>query len=68
MSPWFKLTAHPFYEETPLSDPTRGDGFDITSPHGNGANAVFSTSQNRYAHNNLITLTSELTIDPVSGV
>src|SRR5271156_4439965 len=21
MSPWFKLTAHPLYEETPLSDP-----------------------------------------------
>jgi hypothetical protein len=69
MSPWFKLTAHPLYEETPLSDPTRGDGFNITSPelNKNAANAVLSTSQNRYAHHNLLTFTSPIRIDPVAG-
>jgi hypothetical protein len=69
MSPWFKLTAHPLYEETPLSDPTRGVGIDVTSPQlsKDGANAVLSTSQNRYAHHNLLTFTTPITVDPVAG-
>jgi hypothetical protein len=69
MSPWFKLTAHPLYEENPLSDPTRGVGFDVTSPQLNtdAANAVLSTSQNRYAHHNLLTFTSPIAIDPAAG-
>jgi hypothetical protein len=69
MSPWFKLTAHPLYEETPLSDPTRGDGFDVTSPQlsKDAANVALSTSQNRYAHHNLLTFTSPIAVDPIAG-
>jgi hypothetical protein len=69
MLPWFKLTVHPLYEETPLSDPTRGDGFDVTSPQLNkdAANIALSTSQNRYAHHNLITFTSPIAVDPKAG-
>ncbi len=52
MSPWFKLTAHPLYEEAPLSDPTRGVGFVVTSPQlsKSGGNVAFVTSRNRWAH------------------
>lgn len=69
MSPWFRLTAHPLYEEAPLSDPTRGVGFAVTSPQVStgGANVALVTSQNRWAHHVLATFTSPIDIDPVSG-
>jgi hypothetical protein len=69
MLPWFKLTAHPFYEEAPLADPTRGVGFVVTSPQlsKSGANVAFVTSQNRWAHHYFVTYTSPLQIDPAAG-
>jgi hypothetical protein len=69
MLPWFKLTAHPFYEEAPLADPTRGVGFVVTSPQlsKSGGNVAFVTSQNRFAHHYFVTFTSPLHVDPAAG-
>jgi hypothetical protein len=69
MLPWFALTAHPLYEEAPLSDPTRGVGFIVPSPplDQKGSHVAFVTSQNRFAHHFLATLTSPIDVDPAAG-
>ena len=63
MAPWFRITIHPLYEEPPLSDPTRGVGFAVTSR----SNVALVTSFNRFAQHALVTFTSPLAVDPYAG-
>ncbi len=63
MAPWFTITIHPLYEEPPLSDPTRGVGFAVTSR----SNVALVTSFNRFAQHALITFTSPIAVNPYAG-
>ncbi len=68
MDPWFRLTAHPLYEEPPLADPTRGVGFVVSAHQARqGSYVAFVTSQNRFAHHQLVTFTSPIHLDPKTG-
>jgi hypothetical protein len=68
MDPWFRLTAHPVYEEAPLADPTRGVGFVVSAPKTKqGSYVALVTSQNRFAHHQLATFTSPIQVNPKTG-